>query len=102
MPGPVAFLPAGVDGIWFPVSLAGWRLLVARWFWGAAWLVALTTRSSGRVRVTPSRRRALWPWARLPITVAAALLGGDELLAQTEVTEAVVGPHGWLVLRPAT
>ena len=39
---------------------------------GAAWLVALTTRSSGRVRVTPFRRRAVKPWARLPITVAAA------------------------------
>jgi hypothetical protein len=49
-----------------------WRLLVARWFWGAAWLVALTPRSSGRVRVTPFRRRAVKPWARLPITVAAA------------------------------
>jgi hypothetical protein len=32
---------------------------------GAAWSVALTTRSSGRVHVTPSRRRALKPWARL-------------------------------------
>jgi hypothetical protein len=49
-----------------------WRLLLARWFWGAAWLLALTTRSSGRMRVTPSRRRALWPWARRPITLAAA------------------------------
>ena len=50
-----------------------WRLSVfACWFWGAAWLVALTPRSSGRWRVTPFRRRALSPWARPPITVAAA------------------------------
>jgi hypothetical protein len=49
-----------------------WRLLVARWCSGAVWSVALTQRSSGRVRVTPFRRRALNPWARLPITMAAA------------------------------
>ena len=74
MPGPVAaFLSGWAGGIWFPVSLGRWRFLVlACWFSGVAWLVALTTRSSGRVRVTPSRRRVLKPWARLPTTVAAA------------------------------
>ena len=51
-----------------------WRLSVACWFSGAAWLVALTPRSSGRVRVTPFRRRAPKPWAHLPITVAPHVL----------------------------
>src|ERR1700720_4608548 len=50
-----------------------WRFLVlAGRSSSAAWSAALTARSSGRVRVTPFRRRALKPWARLPITVAAA------------------------------
>jgi len=50
-----------------------WRFLVLTCrSSGVAWWVALTMRSSGRVRVTPSRRRAVKPWARLPITVAAA------------------------------
>ena len=62
--------PGGRDVV---PHVPGWcRLLVTRWLWGAAWLVALTTRSSGRVRVTPSRRRALWPWTRRPIKVAPA------------------------------
>jgi hypothetical protein len=50
-----------------------WRFLaLTRRSSSTAWSVALTTRSSGRVRVTPFRRRAFKPWARLPITVAAA------------------------------
>jgi hypothetical protein len=69
----IAFVPGRAGGIWFPVSLAGggcWYSPVG--LSGAAWSIALTARSSGRVRVTPSRRRAEKPWARLPITVAAA------------------------------
>jgi hypothetical protein len=63
--------PGGRDLV--PRIPGRWRFLVlARRSSGTAWSVALTTRSSGRVRVTPSRRRALKPWARRPTTVAAA------------------------------
>jgi hypothetical protein len=73
LPGPsAAFLSGWVRGIWFPVSLAGGSCWSPAGVRGAAWSVALTPRSSGRVRVTPFRRRAQKPGARLPITVAAA------------------------------
>jgi hypothetical protein len=54
----------------FPVS---WRRpVLAVGLFGAVWSVALTARSSGRAGVTPFRRLAEKPWARRPITVAAA------------------------------
>jgi hypothetical protein len=31
---------------------------------------------------------------------SAQVLGGDSVPAQADVDEAVVAPHGWLVLRP--
>ena len=74
MPGPgAAFLPGGGGRDLVPRIPGRWRLLVLTCrSSGVAWSVALTTRSSGRVRVTPFRRRAVKPWARRSTTVAAA------------------------------
>jgi len=53
---PRSFRQGGRD--WVPRVLGRWRLPVVRGCCGPVWLVALTARSSGRVRVTPFRRRA--------------------------------------------
>src|SRR6202011_1921147 len=63
-----------------------WQPSVACWFSGAAWSAALTTRSSGRARVTPFRRHAPKPWAHLPITVAphvmSVSMSGTQILPE--------------------
>jgi hypothetical protein len=78
LPGSVAaYLPGWADGIRLPGSLTGggfrWSPIGYRVRPGRQ----LSPRDPLIACVTPSRRRAAWPWARVPITVAAAPISGD-------------------------